>query len=97
MLVFRVLLECQNLCPLRETTIQTGVEQTIRLNISEHLTEHNYRLVTPKGQSNIDMKYADDISKLTSNRSSKENFKHHIPEVLESRVLRLAKIKPNST
>ena len=62
MLVFSVLLECQNLRPLREPTIQTGVQQTIRSNISEHLTEHYYRMVTPKGQSDIDMKYSDDIS-----------------------------------
>ena len=33
------------------------------------------------------MEYADDISKVTSNHSSMENFKHITPEILKPRDL----------
>ena len=63
------------------------VEQTIRSNIADHLTENTYCIVIQKVQTNI--RYADYISKLTSNNSSK----HYITEVLESRNLVVNKDK----
>ena len=44
-------------------------------------------MVTQKDQIDIDMEYADDAGKLTSNNRSIESFKYHTPEVLESRDL----------
>ena len=50
-------------------------------------------MIRQKGQIDIDIEYADDASKLTSNHSSVESFKHHIPEVLQSRDLTINKDK----
>ena len=50
-------------------------------------------MVTQKDQIDINIEYADVISKLTSNHSSIESFKHHIPEELESRDLMINKNK----
>ena len=69
------------------------VEQTISSKIAHHLTEQSYYMVTQKYQINIDMQYANDINKPTSNHSSIQIFKHHMPEVLESRDLMINKDK----
>ena len=58
-------------------------EQNVRSSIPNHITKHNYYVVTQKHQTDIDMEYADDISKVTSNHSSMENFKHNTPEILK--------------
>ena len=60
-------------------------EQNIRPSIPDHITEHNYCVITQKDQIHIDMEYADDISKITSNHSSIENFKHNMLEILKPR------------
>ena len=69
------------------------VEQIVRSNIPDHLIEHNYCMATQKDQIDIDMEYADDINKVTSNHSSIEMFKHHISEVLEFKDLMVSKGK----
>ena len=50
-------------------------------------------MATQKDQIDIDMEYADDINKVTSNHSSIEMFKHHISEVLEFKDLMVSKGK----
>ena len=62
-------------------------EQKIRSSIPDHIIEHNYCVITQKDQIDIDMEYADDISKVTSNHSSMENFKHNTSEILKPRDL----------
>ena len=62
-------------------------EQNVRSSIRDHITEHNYYVITKKDQIGINMEYADDISKVTSNHSSMENFKHITPEILKPRDL----------
>ena len=62
-------------------TEDSNVEQTIRLDIFDNITDHNYCMVTQKDQIDIDKQYIDNISKLTSNYSSIESFKHPIPKV----------------
>ena len=62
-------------------------ERNIRSSIPDHITEHNYCAITQKDQIDIDMEYADDISKVTSNHSSMENFKHNTSEILKPRDL----------
>ena len=62
-------------------------EQNVRSSIPDHITEHNYCVITQKDQIDIDMEYADDISKVTSNHSSKGNFKHNTSETLKPRDL----------
>ena len=59
------------------------VEQNVRSSIPDHITEHNYCAITQKDQIDIDMEYASDISKITSNHSSMENLKHNTPEILK--------------
>ena len=62
-------------------------EQNVRSNIPDHITEHNYCVITQKDEIDIDMEYTDDISKVTSNHSSMENFKHNTSEILKPRDL----------
>ena len=63
------------------------VEQNVRSSIPDHITEHNYCVITQKDQINIDIEYADDISKATSNHNSMENFKRNTSEILKPRDL----------
>ena len=63
------------------------VEQNVRSSIPDHITEHNYCAITQKDQIDIDIEYANDISKITSNHSSMENLKHNTPEILKPRDL----------
>ena len=63
------------------------VEQNVGSSISDHITERNYRVIIQKDQIDIDMEYADDISKVTSNYSSMENIKHNTSEILKPRDL----------
>ena len=62
-------------------------EQNVRSSIPDHVAEHNYCVITQKDQIGIDMEYADDISKVTSNHSSMKNFKHNTTEILKPRDL----------
>ena len=62
-------------------------EQNVRSSIPHRITEHNYPLITQKDEIDIDMEYAHDISKVTSNHSSLENFKHNTSEMLKPRDL----------
>ena len=62
-------------------------KQNVRSNIPDHITKYNYCVITKKDQIDIDMEYADDISKVTSNHSSMENFKHNASEILKPRDL----------
>ena len=62
-------------------------EQNVRSSIPDHVAEHNYCVITQKDQIGIDMEYADDISKVTSNHSSMENFKHITSGILKVRDL----------
>ena len=66
-------------------------EQNVRSNIPNHITEHNYCVINQKDQIDIDMKYADNISKVitskVSNHSSMDNFKHNASEILKPRDL----------
>ena len=55
--------------------------------IPDELTEHNYSIVTRKEQINIDMEYADDIGKLSSDYNAIQKFKQEIPTHLKSRNL----------
>ena len=62
-------------------------EQNVRSSIPCHITEYNYCVITQRDQIDIDMEYTDDISKVTSNHSSMENFKHNLSEMLKPRYL----------
>ena len=62
-------------------------EQSVRSRIPDRITEHNYCVITLEDQIDIDVEYADDISKVISNHSSMENFKHNISEILKPRDL----------
>ena len=62
-------------------------EQNARSSIPDHITEHNYCGITQKDQIGIDMEYAGHVSKVTSNHSSMENFKHSTSEILKPRDL----------
>ena len=50
-------------------------------------------MVTQKDKIVINMEYANDVSKLVSNRSFIESFKHYLLEVLEPRDLTINKDK----
>ena len=76
---------------------RTWVYKAIRWNIAGNLTKQNYGVVTQEDQSDIEMEYAVDISKLTSNHNSIESSKHHLIEVLESRDLMIDKDRTKST
>ena len=56
-------------------------EQNVRSSIPDHITEHNHCIITRKDQIDIDVEYADDISKVTSNHSSMGNFKRTTSEI----------------
>ena len=43
--------------------------------------EHNYSTITQIHNVNIDMQYADDISKISSDYNNIQRFKHDIPEL----------------
>ena len=62
-------------------------EQNARSSIPDHATEHNYCIITQKDKIDIDMKYVDNISKVTINHISMENFKHNTSEILKLRDL----------
>ena len=62
-------------------------EQNVRSSIPDYITKHNYCVFTHNDQLYIDMEYVDDISKVTSNHSSMENFKHNTTEILKPRDL----------
>ena len=62
-------------------------ERKLNSEHNYHLTEHNYHVIAQKDQIDTDMEYADDISKVTSNHSSMENFKHNTSEILKPRDL----------
>ena len=63
------------------------MQNNVRSSIPDHITEHNYCVITQKDQIDIDMEYTDDISKITSNHSSMENFKYDTSEMLKLRDL----------
>ena len=65
--------------PARSTQLADHpyAEQNVRLSISDHITDNNYCIITQKDQVDINMEYADGVSKVTSNHSSMENFKHN--------------------
>ena len=64
-------------------------EQNLRSSIPDHIAEHNYCAITQKDQIDIDMEHVDDTSKVTSNHSSMENFKHNTLEILRPRDLNI--------
>ena len=59
------------------------MQNNVRSSIPDHITEHNYCVITQKDQIDIDMECADGISKITSNHSSMKNFQHNTSEILK--------------
>ena len=64
-------------------------EQNARSSIPDHITEHNHCIITQKDQIDIDVEYADDISKVISNHSSMGNFKRTTSEIFKPRDLNI--------
>ena len=61
--------------------------------ISQEHTEHSYTIPTLVNHIDIDHEYADDISKITSNYSSIQYLKYHLPQQLQKRDLTINKTK----
>ena len=61
--------------------------------MSQEHTEHSYNIPTLVNHIDIDHEYADDISKITSNYSSVQFFKYHLPQQLQKRDLTINKTK----
>ena len=64
-------------------------KQITHQEIPDQLIEHNYTTNTQKRHINIDMQYADDISKITSDFNAIEKFKVNIKEKLLERNLKI--------
>ena len=67
----------------------TYSQPALRQNIPYHLSDHNYAIITQIRQIDIDMQYADDISKITSDYNSIQHFKKIVPEKLKTRDLKI--------
>ena len=79
------LVKIQDTIKSNQSLDRSHVKQTIRSNIADHPTKHNYCVVNQKDQIDIEMKHEDDIGKLTSSHCSLEIFKYHMSNVLQSR------------
>ena len=53
------------------------------------MLEHNYSITTQKNQIDIDLQYANDISKITSNYSSIQKLHDELPTTLIKRNLQI--------
>ena len=56
-------------------------------SVADHLAEHNYSTITLKNHIDIEMEYADDIGKITSNHSALQSFKKNVTECLKVKNL----------
>ena len=57
--------------------------------IPDELTEHNYYLCTQAGHINIDMEYADDMSKITSHYNNMRRYEYEKLKMLRKNGLQV--------
>ena len=57
--------------------------------LPDQMLVHNYSITTQKNQIDIDLQYADDISKITSNYSSIQKLHYELPTTLIKRDLQI--------